>query len=397
MTLVTPRPTNVPPVDAEALFKEARRRRRQRRMAWLLAIVLVTTAVVVVVSQAGPSKTTPRRGAHAPLPSVPVSMAGSIVGWTSASNVVVLSSATGQILLTLASNVSIFAPGLPNLSVAPDGTVYFESAEPAPYNRELAPGDQILAAPIAGGQVSDITAGSDPQVSPDGRFLAFISPDPSGQAGEAPYLVPPVGIDIATLGARGTISSVRALSPGPAQLNQGASDLAWSSDSSQLSFDLLNPTTNATTSWTISSNATLTSLASARRIPLHQPGLTWNGFWGATRNGSPLGLGVLTSTSGGQEVVTVDPATGRVVNRLFSIPAAICTAPPNAGSLECSSDFSNEVIGDSAGTSVLVAGATPLIDGSPTTSGQTFLYRWSVGDRSPRRVASQILVASWGS
>jgi hypothetical protein len=142
MTLVTPRPTDAPPADAEALFKEARRRRRQRRMAWLLAVVLVTTAVVVVVSQAGPTKTAPRRGAQTVRPSVPVVMSSSIVGWTSTSNVVVLSSA-GQIQRTLASNISIFAPGLPNVSVAPDGTVYFESAEPAPYNRELGPGDQI--------------------------------------------------------------------------------------------------------------------------------------------------------------------------------------------------------------------------------------------------------------
>lgn len=397
MTLVTPRPTDAPPADAEALFKEARRRRRQRRMAWLLAVVLVTTAVVVIVSQGNPTKTPPRQDARPSRPSVPVATASSVVGWTSTSNVVVLSSATGQIQRTLASNISILAPGLPNVSVAPDGTVYFESAEPAPYNRQLGSGDQILAVPITGGQVRDIAAGSDPQVSPNGRFLAFISPDPGGQPGEAPYLVPPVGIHIATLSAGGIISSVRALSPGPAQLNQGASDLAWSSDSSQLSFDLLNPTTNVTTSWTIPTSATLTSLASARRIPLHQVGLTWNGYWGPSRNGSAVGLGVLTSASGSQQVVTIDPATGRIVNRLFSIPAAICTTAPDAGSVGCSSDFSNKVIGDSAGTSVLVAGATPLVDGSPATSGGTFLYRWSLGDRSPTRVTNRILVASWGN
>ena len=110
MTLVAPRPTDVPPVDAEALFKEARRLRRQRRMAWLLAVVLVaTTAAVVIDWQASPTKTTPRQGAQTPRPSVPVAMASSIVGWTPTSNVVVLSSATGQILRTLASNISIVA------------------------------------------------------------------------------------------------------------------------------------------------------------------------------------------------------------------------------------------------------------------------------------------------
>jgi hypothetical protein len=396
MTLVTPRPTGVPPIEAEALFKEARRRRRQRRMAWALALVVVAATIVVVLSQTGPSKATPRSSSHAPRSSVSEAMPRAIVGWTSTSNVVVLSSSSGRIERILASNISIFAPGIPNVSVSPDGTVYFESAEPAPYNRDLIGGDQILTAPIGGGQIHDIAAGSDPQVSPNGRFLAFISPDPSDPSGEAPYLVPPTAIDVATLGPRGTISSVRILNPGPAQLNQGASDLSWSSDSSELSFDLLNPTLNTTTSWTVPIKDSVTSLAGARRIPLDHAGLTWNGYWGTSRSGAPIGLGVLSLASGGQEVVTIDPATGRVVRRLFKIPAEIiCTSAPNTGS-GCTSDFSNEVIGDAAGTSVLVAGATPLVGGSPTTSGQTYLYRWNIGNDAPTRIASQIDVASWG-
>jgi hypothetical protein len=397
MALVTQRPTDVPPVEAEALFKEARRRRRQRRLVWALAVVVVTAAIVVIVSHTGPSKMTPRPSTHGPRPSASVAIPSAIVGWTPTSNVVVLSSATGQIERTLASNISIFAPGLPNVSVAPDGTVFFESAEPAPYNKQFASGDQILAVPITGGQIRDIAAGSDPQVSPNGQYLAFISPNPAGQAGEAPYLVPPVGIDVATLGPDGVISSVRTLAPGPAQLNQGASDLSWSSDSNELSFDLLDSTTNVTTSWTVRSNGTVTTLTDARRIPLDQAGLTWNGFWGTNRSGTSVGLGVLSLASGGQEVVTIDPVTGRVVNRLFNVPAAICTAAPNAGNMGCSSDFSNEVVGDAAGTSVLVAGAEPLVDGSPTTSGRTFLYRWDLGDGAPTRVASQILEASWSN
>jgi hypothetical protein len=397
MTLVTPRPTDVRPVETEALFKEARRRRRQRRLACALAVVVVTAAIVVIVSQTGPSKTTPQQRTHAPRPSVPIAIPSAIVGWTSTSNVVVLSSATGRIERTLASNISIFAPGLPNVSVAPDGTVFFESAEPAAYNRQFGSGDQILAVPIAGGQIRDIAAGSDPQVSPNGQFLAFISPDPAGQAGEAPYLVPPVGIDIATLGSGGIILRNRTLVPGPAELNQGASDLSWANNSSELSLDLLNPTTNVTTSWTVPINGTVTSLASARKIPVDEAGLTWNGYWGTSKSGTPVGLGVLSLTSGGQEIVTIDPSTGRIVHRLFNLPAAICAAAPSAGNVGCSSDFSNEVIGDTAGTSVLVAGATPLVDGSPTTSGQTFLYRWNLGEGAPTRLANQILVASWGN
>ena len=221
---------------------------------------------------------------------------------------------------TLASNVSIFAPGLPNVSVAPDGTVFFESAEPSSPHTDLDTGDQILSVPITGGPVRDIAAGSDPQVSPNGRFLAFISPDPAGAPGEAPYLVPPVGISIATLSRGGTITGVRTLPPGPAQVNQGASDLSWSGDSKDLSFDLLDPTTNATTPWTIPIAGSNT-LAVARQITLQESGLTWNGYWGRNRQGAPQGLGVLTSASGHQEVVSINPATGRPTDRLFAVPA----------------------------------------------------------------------------
>jgi hypothetical protein len=322
-----------------------------------------------------------------------------IVGWTSSHKVVVVSTATGRVVRTLASNVAIFAPGLPNVSVAPGGTVYFESAEPTTSNEAIDTGDQIFSVPITGGAARDIAAGSDPQVSPNGRFLAFISPDPAGPAGEAPYLVPPVGIDIATLSSAGTITQVLTLSPGPAQLNQGASDLSWSNDSDQLSFDLLNPSTNVTTSWTAAVAGTDSgsdSLAAARQIHLRDAGLTWNGYWGRTQRGAARGLGVLTSASGRQEVVTINPSTGRVVDRLFAAPADVCTAtfPSEAGG--CNSDFSNQVIGDSTGSSVLVSGAIPFVDGTPTTSGKALLYRWSVGAPAPVRLTPQVLVATWG-
>src|SRR5580704_14835358 len=103
MTLVTPRPTDAPPTDAEALFKEARRRRRQKRLAWLLAVTIMTTAVVVIVFEAGPTKSPPRQDAHVPRPLVPVAMPSFVVGWTPTAKVVVLSAATGRIERTLAS------------------------------------------------------------------------------------------------------------------------------------------------------------------------------------------------------------------------------------------------------------------------------------------------------
>jgi hypothetical protein len=139
------------------------------------------------------------------------------------------------------------------------------------------------------------------------------------------------------------------------------------------------------------------SLAAARQITLRKTGLTWNGYWGSNRPGTPLGLGVLTSPSGHQEVVSINPATGRPVTLLFAIPVDICTATVPAGSDGCTSDFTNAVTGDGTATSILVGGAIPLVEGAPTTSGKAFLYRWSVGERVAVRLAPQVLVATWGS
>ena len=158
---------------------------------------------------------------------------------------------------------------------------------------------------------------------------------------------------------------------------------------------MLDPTVDATTSWTIPV-ARSNTLAEARQITLHESGLTWNGYWGRNRQGAPQGLGVLSSASGHQEVVSINPVTGRPIDRLFAVPADVCTATVPAGSDGCTSDFSNEVIGDTAGTSVLIGGAIPFVQGAPTTSGYAFLYRWSVGERAPVRLTPQVLVATWG-
>jgi hypothetical protein len=383
--------------QTKALFREAKRRQRRRRLGWVLLVLFVLAVAAVggwrltgpQINPHGRTNTVHSRAIAAATPKM-------IVGWTSSSRLVVVSSRTGLVERTLATNVSILAPGLPSVSVAPGGTVFFESSAPAPYMAKGAAGDQILSVPIAGGRVRDIAPGSDPEVSPNGRLLAYISPDPRGAAGEAPYLVPPVSLTLATLSPGGSIVNVRALAPGSAQVNQGASDLSWSNDSKHLSFDLLNPTTNATTTWDISVGTDGSSLAAAHRIPLDRPGLTWNGYWGDGRTGAPIGVGVATQASGAQTIVTIDPRRGRVVRRLFTVPAEVCTAADTPSVESCFSDFSDEVIGDSSGTSVLVAGAIPLTKDGHTTSGRTILYRWDLGSRTPAPVARQILVAAWG-
>jgi hypothetical protein len=393
MTVTAPNPTNTH-VLAEALFREARRRRRKRQFGWLVICLIAGVAATVSFSEftnhpAGHGRQTPvSKGVS------PANIPKEIVAWIGG-RIAVVSTNSGSVVRILASDVSVFAPGSPNVSVAPDGMVFFDSTPIATSDGHPNQGDQIFSVPLVGGPLRDITAGSDPEVSPNGRLLAFIAPDP---VGEAPYLVSKVGIDIATLSSSGSIDNIRALAPSAAQLNQGASDLSWSADSHQLSFLLLNPSTNVTTAWTVSTGEDIESLAAAQQIQLHQPGLTWNGYWGSMQNGAPRGLGVLTSTTGGQEVVTINPTTGRVASRLFKTPATVCTSTsPSPASGGCSSDLSNAVIGDDSGTGVLLAGVIPFAYGVTGISPhEQYLYIWNQENRLPLRLARQVLVAAWG-
>jgi hypothetical protein len=393
MTVTAPHPTNTH-VLAEALFREARRRRRRRQFGWL--VICLVAAIVATVSFSEFTHNHAGRGRQITV-SKGVSLARipkEIVGWME-NRLAVVATSSGSVVRTLATNVSVFAPGSPSVSVAPDGMVFFDSTPMATSDGHPSSGDQIYSVPIVGGPVRDITAGSDPEVSPNGRLLAFIAPDPTG---EAPYLVSKVGIDIATLSSGGSIDNIRALAPSAAQLNQGASDLSWSPDSRQLSFLLLNPSTNVTTSWTVSTGGAVQSLAAAQQIQLRQPGLSWNGYWGSMQNGAPRGLGVLTSTTGGQEVVTINPATGQVATRLFKTPATVCTSTsPSPSSGGCSSDFSNAVVGDGTGKGILLAGVIPFAYGVTGISSQDqYLYIWNPENRLPVRSARQVLVAAWG-
>jgi hypothetical protein len=394
MTVTAPHPTNTH-VLAEALFREARRRRRRRLFGWLVISLVAAVAATVSFSVFVHHSSGDARQITASKGVAPASIPKEIVAWMGG-RVAVVATNSGGVVRTLATNVSVFAPGLPSVSVTPDGMVFFDSTPRAvTIDGHPSQGDQIFSVPIVGGRVRDIAAGSDPEVSPNGRLLAFIAPDPTG---EAPYLVSKVGIDIATLSSGGSIDKMRALAPSAAQLNQGASDLSWSPDSRQLSFILLNPSTNVTTSWTISTGGDVQSLAAAHQIQLRQPGLSWNGFWGSMRNGTPRGIGILTSTTGSQEVVTINPATGQVTSRLFKSPATVCTSTsPTPASGGCSSDFSDEVVGDRTGTGVLLAGVIPFADGVTGISPEEqYLYIWNQENRRTVRLARQVLVAAWG-
>ena len=283
--------------------------------------------------------------------------------------------------------------------MTPAGTVFFDS-DPIPgVSPPDAQGDQIFTVPLTGGPIHELAPGFDPAVSPDGRSVAFVA---SNGVGEAPYVDPTGGVDIATLSGS-TVTGIVTLHPDAAQVGQGVSDLSWSPDSGHLSFDLLDPSTDSSTTWTLALPTSTSSLASAVQIPLHPADVAWNGYLG-TSHGRELGIGVSTAPqdepplASAQRIVSIDPTTGSVVRALFALPAAVCTTvqSPQAPA-DCDADFSNALDVDQAGSSVLISGAIPLTtSGTVNTSGLTSLYRWSQGSTKPVRLSRGVLVATWG-
>jgi hypothetical protein len=394
-----PRTKDNPAPDVEVLFLEAHRRRRQRRLGWLVVVLCVAVIVVVVAvaknhgsARPTPARTPPTIRAVTPQPP------SEIVAWTNTHLLEVISTATGSVERTLASNVAVFAPGLPTLSVSPTGEVFFDSGPITGVSPTNAQGDQIFSVPITGGPVHEVAPGFDPAVSPDGRTLAFVA---SNGVGEAPYQFGNGGIELAQLSGA-EISGARTLHPIGFMVGNGFSNLSWSADSQTLSFDQFAPSSDVSTSWLLGDPNEHSSLASAVKIPLHPKGLTWGGFFGKPVKGRSLGIGVLTGTpdelplASPQRVVSIDPLTGRVVRKLFRLPAAICT--PSSASVpgDCDADFSNAVEVDPASSSVLVSGAIPLSYGQVATSGLAYLFRWNAESSRPVRLTSGVLVAAWG-
>lgn len=402
MTLTDPDPrvSDPTPAPVKVLFKEAKQRQRRRRwrLVWavlVLCTALVVTTVVLVDSPGTPSK---RSASRPPSTStLPLGTPSEIVGWTSDFHLVVLTTRTGAEVRTLASNISVEEPGLPAISVTPGGEVYFDSAPISGVSPPDAQGDQIFRVSLSGGPLVEVGPGYDPQVSPSGEFLAYVA---SNGVGEAPYLEANGGIVIASL-VSGAVGSVQTLHPSHAQLNQGLSNLSWSPDSQRLSFDLFDSSTQTTTWWTIAPRSAGSTMASAEQIPLHRAGLAWLGYSKTSSTGIALGVGVLTfaASSPGladaQAIVAIDPLSGRVVGRYFSLPAALCTPyPPPAN---CVSEFGNALSVDSRGSSLLVASAIPIVAGGwLTTSGEFYLYRWSSGSSKPVKLKEGVLSATWG-
>ncbi len=346
---------------ADALFEEARQLRRlrwRRRITLLLILVLAAALASAIAASLADlaGHRTARPGAGRPLPTG--SMPSLIVAWTGSSAIEVLSARTGRVLRTLATGVALNR-GLTTVAVSAYSVVYFDQAS---GRRQW-----VMSVPLGGGQVRRVAAGWDPAVSPDGRSLVYVTN--TDLAGRPEAIVVQ---DLAT-GAR------RRWAFGSA--GSDVDSLAWSPTGALLSFTA----TTAARPFGPASAYMLDvrsggSLDSARPIPLRR-GLEWAAFATAATGYAVMAVPGRAGHGGGQYLVEVAIASGRVLRRLTAVPSRrLFTSNAFAGT-------EGSVVADTSGRYLLIAGVGP--------HGSGEIFRWPAGMRRPVLVAGGVVRAAW--
>ena len=357
---------------AQALIAEARRRQRDRRRR---AVRLILAAALAAAAVAAGGSGLIGRGVRTPaqgprwLPAGPVRpMPSQVVVWTGGFKIQVLSSRTGRVVRTLASNVGLYQ-GIPTIAVSPAGIVYFAPAR--------GPGQWIESTPLTGGPITTIGPGDMPAISPDGRLLAYLAwtvkiYPPSTPAGDMTST--PEAIVVRNL-ETGAVRSWAFTSDVPA-----ISSLSWSPDSRFLAYTSLSwasgqPPPDTTQLLDTRSGGTLTS---ARRIPL-APGLEWAGFLTPQ-----VGLAVTpypVAQGRQQTLVAVATRTGRILGQLIRLPSqGLSTGNAFDGT-------EGGITADPADRNLLIATNGPR--------GYGEILRWAIGERHLTDLAAGAIRAAW--
>jgi hypothetical protein len=369
--------TSPPLQDAEALFKEARQRERRRRMAWIGVIAVAALVISLIVALVGASSSSPRvmptASTGGPSPKLTGGgMPSEIVAWSNAGTIEVMSAHNGHVIRTLAP-YNGEGRGISSLAVSISGILYFDETTRGKHGLPVA---VINRVPVSGGAVRQFAQGCDPAVSPDGRFLAYVS----GLAACTPGYAAPEAITVTNL-VTGQRRSWRS-SPW-ATLDS----LSWSSDSRYLSLHRLtgHPPEYVNSYLILDRTARPGSLRVARLIPLPNsvgpdplPGdVAWVGFLGSSKDGLE-GVGEVTSGSGVPvKLVAVDGSSGRVLGNLASLPNGTF----NGGG---GGPIDGTVSTDPTGKFMLLVG-----------SGDGPLYRWTVGGDQPTLIADGVFGGVW--
>lgn len=355
---------------AQDLFEEARRRRWRRYRRWTSLIVGLSGVgafILLTVARTGTQGGAHRVGqgtqtTRLPLAPIPPEM----VVWRSNFRIDVISSTTGKLIRTLATDVALFR-GTPQPTASPSGTVYFDDAG-------IAPNERILSVALSGGPISFVADGQDPAVSPNGRFLAYLT-----YVQVSPWPEAIVVRDLLT----GTTKRWQYSANGP-----DISRLTWAPDSQTLAFSgySRSPDKQSLTlgAWQLNVASPSGSLDVVQRLPL-PTGMEWVGFMSQ-------GQGIVVSqhreTSRRSSTFTLsvlNTSTGRTIARLPSVHGQLGV---------------DNVFDGAEGTVQLDLSAQHLaIVG--TGSGNGTLYRWTIGDQPhhvssrPIAVATGVLGAAW--
>lgn len=379
--------------SAEALFKEAHQRRRRRRRvagaAVIGVLVLTVTVASVLLLENQPPRPVgtppPSRVEGVAVPAMPPQM----VVWAQIGrtmSVQVLSSRSGHVVRTLASDIGLFN-STPQPTAAPDGTVYFDQAIGATQQGPDAhpPVEQILSIPITGGPATFVADGHDPVVSPDGRYLAYLIWTELTDGPEGVVVVNRLTGAVDTWEYSTNVPDINTIS--------------WSPDSQSLAVStetLVGKVPRS--SWHLSigrlrlsdPNRSLADLPSVQ-LPLCPPPTYWAGT-GATRDMAWVGFlnaneGIgrcqhvgLTNEDSWTQLVVVNLGTGQVVRKLPVISGLINVGP-------------------SGGFHVDASGHHLVFIGPGRGAGG--LYRWTIDTRTEGRQAAPVFVrndvgsASW--
>jgi hypothetical protein len=372
------RTSTAPPLqDAEALFKEARQRERRRRMAWIGVIAVAALVISLIVALVGASSSSPRvmptASTGGPSPKLTGGgMPSEIVAWSNAGTIEVLSANNGHVIRTLAPYDGE-GRGISSLAVSISGILYFDETTRGEHGLPVA---VINSVPVSGGAVRQFAKGCDPAISPDGRFLAYVT----GLAACTPGYAAPEAITVTNL-VTGQRHSWRS-SP-EAILDS----LSWSSDSRYLSLHRQtgHPPEYVNSYLILDRTARSGSLRVAHLVPLPNsvapdplPGdIAWVGFLGSSKGGLE-GVGEVTSGAGVPvKLVAVDGSSGRVLGNLASLPNGIFNGT-----------FGDPIVGtvpaDPTGKFILLVG-----------SGGGPLYRWTVGGDQPTLIADGVSGGVW--
>ena len=338
-------------------------------MQLILAAALMAAAVVAAASAlTGRGVRTPAQGPGW-LPAGPAGpMPSQVVALTGGSKIQVLSSRTGRVVRTLASNVGLFQ-GSPTIAVSPADVVYFDTVR--------GPEQWIESTPLAGGPITAIGPGDMPAISPDGRLLAYLAwtmkiypPNtPARDMTSEPEAIVVRDLETSAVRRWAFTSDVPAIT-----------SLSWSPDNRFLAYTSLSwasgqPPPDVTQLLDTRSGGTLTS---APRIPL-APGLEWAGFLTPQAG---LAVTPYPAAQGRQQtLVAVATRTGRIFGRLIGLPSQ------GLATFNAFDGTEGAITADPTGRYLLIA-----TDG-PRGSGE--ILRWAIGERHLADLAAGAFRAVW--